>query len=124
MDKYEPGMNKKSFSLYYHNGAIWCEHLDALYDGRELIIKKFSQDLITIARPSTSSFIAMNVDESVVDKELLDYLLKALNSIEKTVQKVAIIGLKPGMKRYARKFNGKFQIECIDDFEKAKEWLV
>ena len=66
----------------------------------------------------------MNVDESVVDKELLDYLLKALNSIEKTVQKVAIVGLKPGMKRYARKFNGKFQIECIDDFEKAKEWLV
>lgn len=32
---------KKSFSLLYNGGDIRCEHLDSLYDKRELLLEKF-----------------------------------------------------------------------------------
>jgi len=36
MEKYKLGLKKKSFSLSYNGGEIWCEHLDSLYDQTEL----------------------------------------------------------------------------------------
>ena len=67
MERYEPGLKKKSFSLFYNGGEIWCEHLDSLYGDKELLKQKFEHDLIQISRPSASSFIAVVLDESAVD---------------------------------------------------------
>ena len=125
MEKYELGLNKKSFSIYYHGGEIWCEHLDSLYGEKELLLQKFRQDLIVIARPSTSSFIVVNLDESDVDKEMIEFIMNSFITLKKSLRKIVFVGLNSKMKSYIKKKNleTSFVVTCIDDYEKAKEWL-
>jgi len=125
MEKYELGLNKKSFSIYYHGGEIWCEHLDSLYGEKELLLQKFRQDLIVIARPSTSSFIVVNLDESDVDKEMIEFIMNSFIELKKSLRKIVFVGLSSKMKSIIKKKNleTSFVMTCIDDYEKAKEWL-
>lgn len=126
MEKYELGLNKKSFSLFYNGGEIWCEHLDSLYTEKELLKEKFMQDLVKIGKPSTSSFVIVNLDESDVDKEILELIINCFLMLKKPLRKVVFVGLNSKMKNYVKKrnINTTFTMVCIDDFEKAKEWLV
>lgn len=126
MDKVTAGLNKKSFSLYYNGGSIWAEHLDSLGSERNLVYQKFNEDLKQIQRPSTSAFIAVNLDETEVDEELLSYLLDSFVNLGRPLQRVVFVGLKFKWKWYLRKRrkNVPFVIGCIDDFEKAKAWLL
>lgn len=126
MEKYELGLNKKSFSLFFNGGEIWCEHLDSLYNEKELLLNKFNQDLLQISKPSTSSFIAVNLDQSDVDKEILEHIINSFIQLEKSLRKVVFIGLTSKMKSHIKKKNmdTSFIMTCIDDFEKAKEWLI
>lgn len=126
MEKYELGLNKKSFSLFFNGGEIWCEHLDSLYNEKELLLKKFNQDLIQISKPSASSFIAVNLDQSDVDKEILEHIINSFIRLEKPLRKVVFVGLTSKMRSYIKKKNmdTSFIMNCIDDFEKAKEWLI
>lgn len=126
MEKHERGLNKKSFQLYFHGGEIWCEHLDSLYHQKDLLKQKFEQDLAIISRPSTSSFIAVNLDESEVNQEILKLIIDSFVMLTKPLRKVVFIGLNLKMKNYIKKKNAEtvFAMACIDDFEKAKEWLV
>ena len=126
MKKYELGLNKKSFSLFYNGGEIWCEHLDSLYNEKDLLKQKFLQDLIQISRPSMSSFIAVDLDESEVDTEILELIINSFIMLKKPLCKVVFVGLNSKMKRYIKKKNAdtSFFMICMDDYEKAKEWLV
>lgn len=126
MDKYELGLNKKSFSLFYKGGEIWCEHLDSLYSEKELLIQKFNQDFVQISRPSTSSFIVIDLDQTDVDSGIIDHIINSFIMMKKPLRKVVFVGLSSRMKGYIRKKNRGtlFMMTCIDDFEKAKEWLV
>lgn len=126
MEKYVLGLNKKSFSLFYNGGEIWCEHLDSLYNQKELLKQKFNQDLLQINRPSTSSFIIVNVDETVIDKEILEFIIERLIRLDKPLCKVVFVGLTNKMKNHVRKKNKdtNFTMSCLDDYEKAKEWLI
>ena len=98
MEKYELGMNKKSFSLYFGGGEIWCEHLDSLCDRKDLFFEKFDNDLKTIKRPSTSSYLAV----------------------------IAFIGLENKWNKYINKKNKEtyILIKGISDLEEAKFWLI
>lgn len=126
MEKYELGLKKKSFSIFYNGGEIWCEHLDSLYDKTELLKQKFVQDLEQIDKPSASSFLAVVLNDSHVDKELLEQIVDHFSGLKKQLQKVAFIGLDANMKRYIKKRNANttFPMICMDDLEKAKDWLV
>lgn len=124
MDKYEKGLNKKSFSVYFNGGEIWAEHLDSLEDKEELVISKFTEDLKVIAKPSTSSFIAINLDETVVTDNIMKLIVDSLINLNKPLRKVVFVGLDSKFKRYIKKQSFPFQVACIDDFEKAKEWLI
>ncbi len=126
MEKYELGLNKKSFSLFFNGGEIWCEHLDSMYKEKELLKQKFNQDLVQISRPSTSSFIVIDLDESEVDTEILELIINSFVMLKKPLRKVVFVGLNARMKSYINKRNKNtsFTMTCIDDFEKAKEWLV
>ena len=125
MEKYEYGLNKKSFSLFYKGGEVWCEHLDSLYGEKELLKQKFKWDLIEISRPSTSSFIAVVLDDSDVDKEVLDWIVDRFIMLNKPLRKIVFVGLDLKMKSYMKKkkVDNSFMMACIDDLEKAKEWL-
>lgn len=126
MEKYELGLNKKSFSVFFNGGEIWCEHLDSIYKEKELLKQKFNQDLVQISRPSTSSFIVIDLDESEVDTEILELIIDSFVMLKKPLRKVVFVGLNARMKRYINKRNKdtSFTMTCIDDLEKAKEWLV
>ncbi|WP_395549155.1 MULTISPECIES: hypothetical protein [unclassified Lacrimispora] len=126
MEKYEYGLNKKSFSLFYNGGEVWCEHLDSLYGEKELLKQKFKWDLIEISRPSTSSFIAVVLDDSDVDKEVLDWIVDRFIMLNKPLRKIVFVGLDLKMKSYMKKkkVDSLFMMACIDDLEKAKEWLI
>lgn len=126
MEKYELGLKKKSFSLFYNGGEIWCEHLDSLYDKTELLKQKFKQDLEHIDKPSASSFLAVVLNDSNVEKEMLEQIVDQFSGLNKQLQKVAFIGLNASLKRYIKKRNADttFPMICMDDLEKAKDWLV
>lgn len=126
MGDYEGGLNKKSFSIAFHGGEIWIEHLDALGSEAELLREKFSADMIQIRKPQTSSFVAVNLDETKVNEEILELILGQFAALRVPLRKVVFVGLDSKMKRYIKrqKKNMPFLIGCIDDFEKAKEWLI
>jgi len=126
VEKYELGFKKKSFSLFFHGGEIWCEHLDSLYDQMELLKQKFMQDLLQIQKPSSSSFVAVILDDSNVDSEILDLILDEFFKLNKQLRKVVFVGLNSKMKRYMKKKSAdtSFLMICMEDLEKAKEWLV
>ena len=111
-------------SLYYHNGEIWCEHLDSLEDKEELLIQKFNDDLKIISRPSTSSYIIVNLDETVVTDDIIEHILNSFINLGKPLKKVAFVGLSSKYKRYIKKKSLPFVTACIDDYEKAKEWII
>ncbi len=126
MEKYELGLKKKSFSLFFNGGEIWCEHLDSLYGEKELLKQKFEGDFIQISRPSASSFIIVVLDESDVDREILDLIIDRFVMLKRPLSKVVFVGLSLKMKGHVkkRKADISFMMACIDDMEKAKEWLV
>jgi hypothetical protein len=128
--KLEAGVKKKSFALFYNGGEIWCEHLDSLGDNRHLVHKKFKQDLEEVKKVSTPSYIIVNLDETLVDREILETILYSYRDIEKDIKKVVIVGLSVRNKRLMNKIVKESEKEilyivtCVNDFEKAKEWLV
>jgi len=127
-EKLEAAIKKKSFSLPYHNGEIWCEHLDGLYYYTELVIHKFQNDLARLQSPSAPSAIAINLDETAINDELLHILCSGLCSHKKHLQKIAFIGIskkdRPKMKLHLINASVPFQYRFFHDFEKAKEWLI
>lgn len=118
------GLDKNSFSISFKGGEIWIEHLDSIQDAA-CIKEKFIQDLTQIKRPSTSSFIAINLEQSDVNEELLTYIIDSLCRIEKPIRKVVFLGLQYELKQLLnkRKKEINYIVKCMDDFEKAKEWL-
>lgn len=126
MEKYELGINKNSFSLYFGGGEIWCEHLDSLCDRKDLFFEKFDNDLKTIKRPSASSYLAVILNETDVDREMIDYLLDTFISLDKPLKKIAFIGLDNKWNKYINKKNKGTYIlmKSISDLEEAKNWLI
>jgi len=108
----------------YNGGEIWFEHLDGISDEVQLK-QKLEQDLIQIKKPSTSSFIAINLDETIVNQEVMVFILEKLYSSDKLLRKIVFVGLNTKLKRYIKQQkNVNISMNCMDDFEKAKKWLI
>lgn len=128
--KIEAGIKKKSFSLHYNKGEIWCEHLDSLGDHKKIVMNKFNEDLLELKKVSAPSFIAVNLDETMVDRDILEMVLYSYRDLDKDLKKVVFIGLSRRnvrlMKKIIRESDKKitYITGCINDFEKAKECLV
>lgn len=118
------GLHVNSFSIGYRGGSIWIEHLDAMDE--EDLAPKLARDLHEIRKPSTSSFLAVNVDKTPLSLETFSNILGMLDAVDKPFLKVAFVGLSSKLKRYSHKYRGSvhFVFACIDDFELAKEWLL
>lgn len=119
-----PGKKKQSFSLAYNGGEIWCEHLDGLYEDKAFVLSKLEQDLLIMRRPSTSSYVAINLDETQVDEELLNTLIDKLKNLGRPLSKVVIVGLERKMQKLVMKKAVPWVMNCENDFEKAKHWLL
>lgn len=121
-----PGFKKKSFSMAFGGGEIWFEHLDGMYGHTYLAVEKLESDYTQFRRPSAPSLIAVNLDETAVDVELINAVAEKLLNGGKRFTRVAFVGTDKASRRKIKNALGgaQFAIEFINDFEKAKEWLV
>lgn len=121
-----PGFLKKSFAMYFGGGEIWFEHLDGIHEFSQLAAEKLEKDYLEFKRPSKPSLIAVNVDETVISDRLLQAIAEKLTGNEKQFTRVVIVGAGRADKHRLKKVlsGGGFALNFIDDFEKAKEWLV
>ena len=121
---------RESMSLFFGGGEIWFEQLDALSIHKDVILDKFLKDMETIKRPSSPAFIGINLDESIVDKEIADTIISNLAQANPFVRKVAFVGLdSKGVKLIKQAIDNNhtpigFVFTFINDYERAKEWLV
>jgi len=121
---------RESMSLFFCGGEIWFEQLDALSVHKDIILDKFLKDMETIKMPSSPALIGINLDESIVDKEITDTIISNLLQVSQSVRKVVFVGLDNKGKRCMKQSlnnNHKpigFIYTFINDYEKAKEWLV
>lgn len=123
----EAGLRKKSFELYFNGGSIWCEHLDGMGDLKEKVIEKFLEDKKSFCRPSMTSFLILNLDETEIDGDILSCIFDTFVNSQKRFMKIAFVGVgKIGDRNYLRDISRKkgCPVEFFDDFEKAKWWVL
>ena len=118
-------IKKKSFELYYHDGTIWCEHLDGMGPYEDEMITKFLEDKQTFSRPSVSSFMIINLDKTHMTDRIADTIVTAIIESDKPFRKIVFVGVKaPWRGRFGTIKQKGIMINFIDDYEKAKEWLI
>ena len=124
--KEQAGINKKSFELNYNGGTIWCEHLDSMGNMEAEVINKFEEDCKTFSRPSVSSYMIINLDETIVSEQIAECIINGIIECTKKFMKIAFVGVG---KREQKKFK-KIEKESgvivsyMKDYEKAKEWVL
>jgi hypothetical protein len=122
-----PGVKKKSFVLPFRGGEIWFEHLDGMYQYTHLVLDKLENDSKTFLLPSKPSQIGFVFDETLVTKDIVEKTVNLLCDERKVFLRVCFIGTDrktQQMLRTALKDKSRFAVSFINDFEKAKEWLV
>lgn len=119
---------RNSFEIAFAGGEIWCEQLDSLSVYTDLVKEKFLKDMEKIRRPSCSAFLAVNLHETLVNAELSQVIVRELLGVERRLMKIVFVGLDHGEKKLFRSLlrqsDCSFSYEFIDDFEKAKQWLL
>ena len=119
---------RPSMKFAFMGGEIWFEQLDSLSIHTELAMNKFSEDLKQIRRISSPSRIAVNINETLLTEEFADLLVNELCLSDKYITKLVFVGTDFATKRKIKKrFNKKdysFSVGFINDYEKAKIWLM
>lgn len=121
------GLEKRSFSLPFNGGMIWCEHLDSLGDDEESFRAKLSTDCNELSKPSAPSHLAFVLDETAVNDSCCEMMVDALVR-QAHPKKAAFVGTSPAEKRQInaclRKTDVRFAVSFYDDLEEAKHWLI
>ncbi len=112
--------------MFYGGGEIWFEHLDGMYKFADLAIQKLEMDYRQFKKPSMPSLIAVNLDETVLSEALCHKIVSVFTAKEKRYTKIVFIGVKWFKRNYlsSKLSNNEFALAFINDFEKAKEWLI
>ncbi|WP_310604435.1 hypothetical protein [Anaerosporobacter sp.] len=121
-----PGVMKQSFCIFFNNGEIWIEHLDGIYGYTNLALEKLELDFQQFKRPSMPSVMAVNLEETFITDTLIQSITEKLLYGSKQFRKVVFIGVSRQKAKEIKKALGKpnFLVSFINDFEKAKEWLI
>lgn len=123
----EAGIRKKSFEIYFNGGSIWCEHLDSMGKYKEKVIEKFLADCKIFSKPSASSFMIINLDETEIDMDIVSCITTAIIASKKGYRKIAFVGVKKRKERSAfRELQLKIGcgVDFFADYEKAKQWVL
>ena len=122
-----PGFIKKSFWMSVDGGDVWFEHLDGIYEYETLVVEKLISDYETFRYPSMPSLIAVNLYETMITDNIIDNIAEKLTG-KKHFTRVVFVGAdkisRHCIRRSLSKRNSTFALAFIDDFQKAKEWLV
>lgn len=125
-DKEQAGRNKKSFELNYNGGTIWCEHLDSMGDMETEVINKFWEDYKTFCRPSASSYMIINLDETTVTDRIAACIVNGIIECKKRFMKIAFVGVGKKEQKSFEKIREEsgIMVSYFKDYEKAKEWVL
>ncbi len=125
-DKEQAGLNKKSFELNYNGGTIWCEHLDSMGDMETEVINKFGEDCKTFCRPSVSSYMIINLDETIVSDRIAECIVNGIIECKKRFMKIAFVGVGKKEQKQFEKIGEEsgVMVSYFKDYEKAKEWIL
>ncbi len=119
---------RNSFKLPFSGSEIWGEELDGLNIYTDVVINKFMRDMVTIRKPSSPGLIAIHLNETLVEENLVNIIVTELKKAENSIQKVVFVGLNRTsqklMKASIEIVGVSFVYTFINDYEKAKEWLV
>lgn len=120
----EAGIRKKSFELSFHDGKIWCEHLDSMGTCEQAVLDKLTADAVLFSRPSVSSFMIINLDDTVITDAIFQRLTDTLASVQK-FRKIALVGIpREWQKRFRSMLTGHGAvITFLNDYEQAKQWI-
>ena len=126
IDKEQAGLNKKSFEINYNGGTIWCEHLDSMGNMEAEVINKFKEDYKTFSRPSVSSYMIINLDETIVSEQIVECIVNGIIECTKKFMKIAFVGVdKKQQKKFEKiKKEDGVMVSFWTDYEKAKEWVL
>jgi len=111
---------KKSFELNYGGGTLWAEHLDGLGTDEGEALYKLEGDSRTFLRPSSSSFMIVNLDETVLTPVLAERLVSLLS--RRRFMKVAFVGVPWQKTRLIMGISAA--VRFFDDYERAKQWTI
>ena len=121
----QAAIKKKSFELNFNGGTIWCEHLDGMGTYEDMVIAKFLEDKRSFSRPSVSSFMIINLDDTDITEQITGTIVNTVLETDKVFRKIAFVGVRPYWCKEIRKIEGKgIAVSFFDDYEKAKEWLI
>ena len=125
-DKEQAGLNKKSFEINYNGGTIWCEHRDSMGNMEAEVINKFKEDYKTFSRPSVSSYMIINLDETIVSEQIVECIVNGIIECTKKFMKIAFVGVdKKQQKKFEKiKKEDGVMVSFWTDYEKAKEWVL
>lgn len=120
------GIRKKSFELYFNGGSIWCEHLDGMGQCRDIVIEKFLGDVKQFSRPSMTSYMIINLDETELYDDIVSCITDTLINSPKRIVKLAVVGVHKSKQAAFRRIHNEkgCVVGFFADFEKAKQWLL
>lgn len=124
--KEQAGIKKKSFELNYNDGTIWCEHLDSMENMEAEVIKKFEEDYKTFSRPSVSSYMIINLDETTITEQIVACIVNGIIECKKKFMKIAFVGVGKKEQKLFEKMmkQSGIIVSYLKDYEKAKEWVL
>ena len=122
---HEAAIKKKSFELNYNGGTIWCEHLDGMGTSEDEVIAKLGEDKKLFSRPSVSSFMIIDLDETNITEKIVKMIVDAILETNKVFRKIAFVGIEKHWHKQIGAIKQKgIAVRFIDDYEKAKEWAI
>jgi len=90
------------------------------------VIEKFEADLPVLQRPSVSSSMIINLDETLITDAIREVIVSHLTAASKRFKKIAFVGVD---RRHWPSFDiihhdTGAALAYFDDYEKAKEWVL
>ena len=90
------------------------------------MINKFTADLPRMLRPSVSSSMIINLDETLITKAIVNVIVHGLTNGNKQFRKIAFVGVG---KEYHNRFKELHNhtgtvVRFLDDYEQAKECVL
>ncbi len=118
--------------LSFRNCDLHCCHLDGYKKQRESFVARLKYiENYFAEKPQNAKFrIWYNVDETFVDKVLIEEIAASVIRIKSRIVKIAFIGLGPWQQWKLSKIlkaltgDSSFPYTYFSDAEKAKEWLI
>ena len=89
----QDGIKKKSFELNNNGGQIWCEHLDGMGAYKDEVIAIFLGDVTSFSRPSVSSFMIIDLDETDITEKIAKTIVTEITEAKKIFRKIAFVGV-------------------------------